>query len=92
MPELFKLLFLWKSKIYLYTSRITLPVYVRLTLFLKHRLGILAHDRPEMDCQQVNHNSSVIHLSSFQAFVVIFTTVWNSKYEIYPQEFDKSLD
>ena len=45
-------------------------------LFLKYPQGIHVHDGPGMDSDQVNHNSSVIHLSSFQAFVVIFTNTW----------------
>ena len=54
VPELFEFFFLWKSKIYLYTSRINVPVYVRLILFLKHHPGIHVHDGPGMDSDQVN--------------------------------------
>ena len=45
-------------------------------MFLKHPQGIHVHNGPRIDSDQVNHNSSVIHLSSFQAFVVIFIDAW----------------
>ena len=86
VPDIFQLFLLWKSKIYLFTSRIIIPLYVRLTLYLKHSFGIHVHDGPGMNSEQVNHKSFVIHLSSFQAFVVVFTDTWNSRYEMYPWE------
>ena len=67
--------------------RIIVPVYVRLTLFLKYLTGIYVHDGPGMNSDQVNPNSSVIHLSSFQAFVVVFTDTWMTKYDMYLLEF-----
>ena len=79
LAGLFEFFLLWKSKLYLYTSRIIIPVYVRLTLFLKYPNGIHVHDGPGIDSDQVNHNRSVIHLSSFQAFVVVFTYTWTTK-------------
>ena len=90
MPELFEFFFLWKSKVYLHTSTIKVRVYVRLTLFLKNPNGIHVHDGPGMDSDQVNHNRSVIHLSSFQAFVVVFTCTWTTKYHMHLQEFGLS--
>ena len=44
---------------------IKVPVYQRLTLYLSKTLGIHVHGGPGMVSDQVNHNSSVIHLSSF---------------------------
>ena len=90
VPELFEFFLLWKSEVYLYTSRITVSVDNRLTLFLKHPPGIHVHDGPGMDSDQVNPNSSVIHLSSFQGFIVVFTNTWNTKYEMYLPEFGLS--
>ena len=86
----FQLFLLWKSKIYLFTSRIMVPLHVRLILYLKHPHGIHVHDGPGMNSEQVYHKRSVIHLSSFQAFVVVFTDTWNSRYDIYSWELELS--
>ena len=45
-----------------------------------------------MESDQVNCNRNVIHLSSFQAFVVAFTNTWTTKYEMYPTDFGLSFE
>ena len=87
VPGVFELFFTWKLEIYLYTSRIMVPVYLRLTVFVKDPGGIHVHNGPGMDSDQVNHNCSVCHFSSFHTFIVVFTTTWSNKYEMYPSEF-----
>ena len=63
-------------------------VYLRVTVSLRYLAGIHVHDGPGIDSGQVNYNRSVIHLSSFQAFVVIFTDIsWCNKYEMYQSAF-----
>ena len=59
-PGQFREYFMWKSKIYLSTSKIVVPVHLRLILFLKHPQGIHVHDGPGMDSDQVNHNSVMV--------------------------------
>ena len=49
------------------------------------------HDGPGMNSDQVNHNSSVIQLSSFQAFIVLFTKKpWNYEQDVPNTEFGLS--
>ena len=86
MPEVFELFLIWESRIYLYTLRILLSVHLRVTVFLRYLHGIHVYDGPGMDSDQIN-NSSVMYLSSFQAFVVVFTNIMSDKYEMYQFEF-----
>ena len=87
VPGVFELFLIWESKIYLYTSGILVPVYLRVTVLLKYPNGIHVHDGPGMNSDQINNNKSVIHLSSFQAFVVVFTNIMSNKYEMNQSEF-----
>ena len=47
----------------------------RIIVKLKQQRGMHIYDGPGMHSDQINHNSSVIHLSSFQAFIVIYSSV-----------------
>ena len=63
---------IWKRKVYISTSKIVVKVHLRVTVSLMHPQGLHVYDGPGMFSDQVNHNNSVIQLSSFQAFVVLF--------------------
>ena len=67
---------LWKTKVYVSTSKINVLVYHRLALELEKPHGIHVYDGPGMLSVQVNHNSSIIYFSSFQAFIVVYTKSW----------------
>ena len=40
VPGFFELFLIWESEIYLYTSRLLVPVYLRVTVFLRYPHGI----------------------------------------------------
>ena len=68
--------------------KISCRVHLRLTVSLTHSQGIHIHYRPGMLSDQVNHNNSGIHLSSFQAFVVLFIQkLWNYYHDTHYAEF-----
>ena len=64
---------LWNSKIYLITTRIKVPVYLRLLIeILADSRGIHVHDGPGILSKNMNRGNSFIYLSTFQAFVMIY--------------------
>ena len=75
IPEVFELFLIWESRIYLYMLRILLSVHLRVTVFLRYPHGIHVCDGAGMDSDQINNNKSVMYLSSFQAFVAVFTNI-----------------
>ncbi len=75
LQQSFGAMFIWKSKIPFLAKTILVPKYLRLTLYLVHPQGFYVHDGPGMMSDQLNHNSPVIHLTSFRAFVVFFKHV-----------------
>ena len=77
------------EKMYISTSKVVVKVHLRVKVSLMHPQGIHVHDGPGMLSDQVNHNNSVIHLSSFQAFVVLFIqNPWNYDQDTHLTEFD----
>ena len=69
---------IWKRKMYISTSKVVVKVYLRVTVSLMHNQGIHVYDGPGMLSDKVNHDNSVMHLSSFQAFIVLFIQKpWN---------------
>ena len=69
---------MWNSKIHLITTRIKVPVYLRLIVILADPRGIHVHDGPGLLSKNMNRGNSFIHLSSFQAFIIIYKIRWES--------------
>ncbi len=76
LPTHFRYAFYWKSTTVVSMCVVMVPVYLRLTVLLSQSRGFQVHDGPGLESDQVNHNSSVIHLSSFLAFVLLLTRTW----------------
>ncbi len=64
---------LWKSKIYLSVAWICVEKAQRLMISLNHPHGIHVHDGPGIHSDQMNNNTSVLYLSSWAAFIVVYT-------------------
>ena len=75
----FQVNMLWKSTVYVLTVRISVPVYYRLAVNLSHPYGIHIHDGPGFLSRNLNQGSSMILLSTFQTFIVIYTLIVRNK-------------
>ncbi len=61
-------------------TRINVHPYQRLTVSLTNPQGVMVFDGPGMLSDQLNHNSSVISLSSFQSFIVLYKSPRHGRY------------
>ena len=69
---------IWNSTIHLITTRIKVPIYLRLIVILADTRAIHVHDGPGLLSKNMNRGNSFIYLSSFQAFVIIYKIKWES--------------
>ena len=64
---------IWKSKLYVTVVRLKTSVFKRITVKLKQPCGIHVHDGPGKLSEQLNNKNLVIDLSSFQAYILMYT-------------------
>lgn len=74
----FVLFFVWKEALEVGMFTIKVPLYLRLAVTLKHQRDTVVHihDGPGIFSDQIKQNHSLVHLSTFQAFVVIYALTW----------------
>ena len=63
----------WKSKIFVSVARICAHFYDRLILYFQHPHSMHVYNGPGVHSDLINlYNKPIIHLSSFQAYVVLY--------------------
>ena len=65
--------FVWKDKLYLTSFVVAGRVDKKLKIHLWNPCGIHVHDGPGRLSDQVNQGFSYIYLSSFQAYILVYT-------------------
>ena len=71
---------IWDSHVHLITARIKVPVYLRLLIvMLANPREIQVHDGPGILSKNMNRGNSLIYLSTFQTFILIYRIKWESK-------------
>ncbi len=81
-PRVFSYQLRWKMATIVSTSFVRVPADLRLTVKLSHPRGFQVFDGPGLQSDQVNHNSSVIHLSSFLALVILYSRNWPDNHPV----------
>ena len=76
IPNIFEHYFIWKEKLHLSACHVIVPVCYRLTIHLEFQKGFAVYDGPGILSEQISIDHSNIELSSFQAYILLFTTKW----------------